>query len=44
MTQLVVVFDWDCTITSKHMFKTLAGRNMARSSGNSAWQGKSLIR
>ena len=25
MTQLVVVFDWDCTITSKHMFKTLAG-------------------
>lgn len=22
---LVVVFDWDCTITSRHMFKTLAG-------------------
>lgn len=21
----VVVFDWDCTITSRHMFKTLAG-------------------
>ena len=21
----VIVFDWDCTITCKHMFKVLAG-------------------
>lgn len=25
MAPPVVVFDWDCTITSRHMFKTLAG-------------------
>jgi hypothetical protein len=24
-TAAVVVFDWDCTVTSRHMFKTLAG-------------------